>query len=96
LRGDILLGFVAIGAAASIAGMIWPFRRGYLGIVVNFLAGVTGAIVGPLLSFLILPWARGHDTPARLFFAALGAIAALCGVHLVWNRRARRRTTRAA
>jgi uncharacterized membrane protein YeaQ/YmgE (transglycosylase-associated protein family) len=85
---DALLAWAAIGAAASLAGMIWPFRRGVLGIVVNLLAGVTGAVVSGVLSYVVLPAGTHGDTPARLFFAALGALAALGLVHAAWTRAA--------
>jgi uncharacterized membrane protein YeaQ/YmgE (transglycosylase-associated protein family) len=84
LIADSWLGWIAIGAAAGLAGMLWPFQRGALGVVVNFVAGVAGAIVAALLSFLVLPGA--HDVPARLAFAAVGALGALGLVHALWVR----------
>jgi uncharacterized membrane protein YeaQ/YmgE (transglycosylase-associated protein family) len=83
---DSVLGWIAIGAAASLAGMIWPFQRGASGIILNFALGVGGSIGAALLSFLILPGA--HDAPARLAFAAGGALLSLCAAHALWTRRA--------
>ncbi|MGD0675414.1 MAG: hypothetical protein ABSC94_08350 [Polyangiaceae bacterium] len=89
--GDKWLAWVAIGIAAALAGMIWPFRRGAIGVVVNLLAGVAGALVVAALGGLVLPQTREHDNPARLFFAALGALAALGITHAACLRRAERR-----
>jgi uncharacterized membrane protein YeaQ/YmgE (transglycosylase-associated protein family) len=91
MNADIVLGWAAIGAAASLAGMIWPFRRGALGVVVNLVAGIAGAVVVALLSLLVLPGGERSDTPARLLFAALGALAALGLVHAGWTRHVRGR-----
>ncbi len=88
---DSLLAWVAIGAAASLAGMIWPFRRGALGVVVNLMAGVAGALLAGLASHLFLPAKSTSNDQARLFFAALGGIAALGVVHAAWNRMIERR-----
>jgi uncharacterized membrane protein YeaQ/YmgE (transglycosylase-associated protein family) len=95
VNADSVLGWMAIGAAASLAGMIWPFRRGAAGVVVNLVAGVVGAVVGALLSYLVVPWAPHGDGPARLVFAALGALASLGLVHAAWIRNARSRSARA-
>jgi uncharacterized membrane protein YeaQ/YmgE (transglycosylase-associated protein family) len=99
IGGDDALAWVAIGAAASLAGMIWPFRRGGVGVVANLFVGAGGAVLAALLSCLILPWSSYGHTPARLFFAAFGAIAALGIVHLAYERYvryvARRRLKRA-
>jgi hypothetical protein len=81
-----VLGWMAIGAAASLAGMIWPFRRGVLGVVVNLCAGVGGAVMAALLSYLLVPPPRGAGM-TRLFFAAAGAIASLGLAHAIWIRR---------
>ncbi|MDP9150152.1 MAG: hypothetical protein M3O36_09465 [Myxococcota bacterium] len=93
METDTVFGFVAIGVAASLAGMIWPFQRGALGIVVNVVAGVLGSVLGGLTSYVVL----SRQTPAHLFFAALGALALLFLVHAAWVRvadsiRARRTT----
>ncbi len=86
LAADSWLGWIAIGAGASLAGMLWPFQRGALGVVVNFVAGVGGAIVAAFASFLVLPGA--HAAPARLAFAAVGALGSLGAVHALWVRHA--------
>jgi len=91
MASDAVVSWVLIGAAASLAGMIWPFRRGALGIVVNLIAGMLGAVVAGLLSYAVLPWGTHGDTPVRLLFAALGALAALGVAHAVWLRASERR-----
>ena len=88
---DSVLAWIAIGAAASLAGMIWPFRRGAAGVVVNLLAGAAGAVLAGLSSYAFLPAQGGASDPARLFYAALGAIASLGIVHAAWNRVMERR-----
>jgi uncharacterized membrane protein YeaQ/YmgE (transglycosylase-associated protein family) len=80
------LAWIAIGAAASLAGMIWPFRRGAVGVVLNLLAGILGALLAGLLSYVVLPRTSHGETPARLTFAALGALAMLGLVHAAWLR----------
>jgi uncharacterized membrane protein YeaQ/YmgE (transglycosylase-associated protein family) len=84
---DSIFGWIAIGAAASFAGMIWPFHRGAVGIFLNLLLGIGGAVLLALASFLVVPGA--HATPIRLAFAAVGAIAALWIAHAVWSPRGR-------
>lgn len=96
METDIVFGFVAIGVAASLAAMIWPFQRGALGIIVNVFVGALGAVLGGLASYLVLPWANHRETPARLFFAALGALAFLFIVHAAWVRVADSLRTRRA
>jgi len=87
MTADTMLAWVVIGVAASLAGMVWPFRRGAAGVAVNMVAGAAGAIAAGLLSYLVLPSARPDSEPARLFFAALGALAALGLAHAAWTRR---------
>jgi uncharacterized membrane protein YeaQ/YmgE (transglycosylase-associated protein family) len=94
MSGDTVLGWVAIGAAASLAGMIWPFRRGVLGIIVNLVAGTAGAVLVALASYIVFPAGSHGETPARLWFAALGALAALGVVHAAWLRAAPRAPAR--
>jgi uncharacterized membrane protein YeaQ/YmgE (transglycosylase-associated protein family) len=89
MNADTVLGWVGIGAAASLAAMIWPFRRGAIGVVGNLVAGIVGAVAVALLSYLVTPSPSTADGPVRLFFAALGAIASLCLVHAAWSRHAR-------
>jgi uncharacterized membrane protein YeaQ/YmgE (transglycosylase-associated protein family) len=83
----MVLGWIAIGAAASLAGMIWPFRRGALGVVLNLVMGVGGALVAALFSYFAVPAGQPRETGTRLFFAAVGALAALVIVHFAWRRR---------
>ena len=90
MHTDIVLGWIAIGAAASLAAMIWPFRRGALGVALNLLTGIGGAIGMALVSYLV--WPSPHTAPARLLFAAIGAIGALWLVHAAWSKYARGRT----
>jgi uncharacterized membrane protein YeaQ/YmgE (transglycosylase-associated protein family) len=91
MRIDTVLAWVAIGAAASLAGMIWPFRRGALGVALNLLAGILGAILAGLLSYVVLPRSTHGETPARLTFAALGALTMLGLAHAEWLRIQERR-----
>jgi uncharacterized membrane protein YeaQ/YmgE (transglycosylase-associated protein family) len=83
---DSILGWGAIGAAASLAGMIWPFRRGTLGVVVNLVAGIAGALLGGVLSSVALRPAARQDGALTLFFAAAGALIVLGIVHAVWPK----------
>jgi uncharacterized membrane protein YeaQ/YmgE (transglycosylase-associated protein family) len=86
-----LFAWIAIGAAASLAGMIWPFRRGVVGVVVNLLVGSSGAVLAALLSYAVLPHSGDPLTIARLLFAAIGSIAALGLTHAVWLRQVDRK-----
>jgi uncharacterized membrane protein YeaQ/YmgE (transglycosylase-associated protein family) len=83
---DSVLGWMAIGAAASLASMIWPFLRGGAGVFLKLFLGPLGAIAGAVISHAILP-----DEPPteRLLFAAVGAIAALGLSQFAWHRYAR-------
>jgi uncharacterized membrane protein YeaQ/YmgE (transglycosylase-associated protein family) len=83
---DSVLGWMAIGAAASLAAMVWPFLRGGAGVFLKLVLGPVGAVAGALLSHAVLP-----DEPPteRLLFAAVGAIAALVLSQLAWHRYAR-------
>jgi uncharacterized membrane protein YeaQ/YmgE (transglycosylase-associated protein family) len=86
---DSVLGWMALGAAASLASMVWPFLRGGAGVFLKLMIGPLGAIVGAALSHAILP----HESPTeRLFFAAVGAIAALGLSQFAWYRYARSRS----
>jgi uncharacterized membrane protein YeaQ/YmgE (transglycosylase-associated protein family) len=88
---DAVLGSIAIGVAASLAAMIWPFRRGASGIALNIVTGVLGATGAALISYAVAP---SPAMPEHLFFAAVGAIAALGMVHALWARRAHERRPR--
>ncbi len=87
---DTLWACAALGAAASLAGMIWPFRRGPLGVVANLLAGVAGALIAVIVASAALPGVRSGGAPTWFFFAVLGALAAIGLVHAVWLRRVER------
>jgi hypothetical protein len=94
---DTVLGWAAIGLAASLAAMVWTFRRGALGVAINAFVAVTGAILVPLVSLLILPHASAgnrYEAPGRLVLAAVGALVALGIAHGIWTWRAHQ--TRAA
>jgi len=83
---DSLLGWLAIGAAASLAGMIWPFLRGGAGVVLKMVLGPLGAIAGAVLSHAIAP----SESPAeQLVFAAVGALLVLALSQVAWVRYAR-------
>jgi uncharacterized membrane protein YeaQ/YmgE (transglycosylase-associated protein family) len=83
---DSVLGWLAIGAAASLATMMWPFLRGGAGVFLKLFLGPLGAVAGALISHIILP----DESPAeRLLFAAIGAIAALAIIQIAWTRHAR-------
>ena len=84
-----ILAWMAIGAAASLAGMLWPFRRGAMGVLVNLVAGIAGAAALGFASHFLLPSSGAR--PLRLLFAAFGAIAALLVAHAAWNRHVRDR-----
>jgi|SRR5258708_4553876 uncharacterized membrane protein YeaQ/YmgE (transglycosylase-associated protein family) len=93
MGGDMVLGWVAIGMAASLAGMIWPFRRGAIGVVANLLVGETGALVAGLICYVLLSEGGQEHAYASLLFAALGALAALGIAHVAhagWERRVSR------
>lgn len=91
---DAWYSWAAIGAAASLAGMIWAFRRGVLGVVANFAAGIGGALIGGVLAASAAPQKlfRGPAIPGipapagpwPLFFAGVGAIVGLLALHIAW------------
>jgi uncharacterized membrane protein YeaQ/YmgE (transglycosylase-associated protein family) len=86
---DSLIGWLAIGAAASLAGMIWPFLRGSAGVVLKLLLGPAGAIAGGLISKAILP---SETQGLQLLFAALGALLVLGASQVAWVRYARQKS----
>jgi uncharacterized membrane protein YeaQ/YmgE (transglycosylase-associated protein family) len=83
---DSVLGWMAIGAAASLAAMMWPFMRGGAGVFIKLFLGPLGAIAGAVISHVILP---NEPPQERLFFAAVGAIVALGLSQFAWQRYAR-------
>jgi uncharacterized membrane protein YeaQ/YmgE (transglycosylase-associated protein family) len=84
-----VFGWMAIGVAASLAAMMWPFRRGYLGVIVNLVVGPLGAVALGFLSLLFWPAGRPHQGPVHLFFAAAGALAGLGLMHVIWSHNRR-------
>jgi uncharacterized membrane protein YeaQ/YmgE (transglycosylase-associated protein family) len=64
--------------------MIWPFRRGAVGVLLNVLAGMTGALLAVLFSYVVIQGA-GAESPLRLAFAALGSWVGLVIVHVAWT-----------
>lgn len=83
---DSVLGWLAIGAAASLAGMIWPFLRGGTGVLVKMIIGPLGAVAGGLLGRVVLP---NESATAHLLFAAVGALALLGVSQIAWHRHVR-------
>ncbi len=86
---DSVLGWMAIGAAASLAALMWPFLRGGAGVFIKLLLGPLGAVLGAVLSHVVLP----HEPPIeRLVFAAVGAAVSLVALQVVWQRYTRSKT----
>jgi hypothetical protein len=91
---DSWYAYFAIGAAASLGGMVWAFRRGVLGVLANFAAGIGGALIGGALTHRgnphhvlrgpAIPGIPAPAGPMHLFFAGMGAIFALLVLHLAW------------
>jgi uncharacterized membrane protein YeaQ/YmgE (transglycosylase-associated protein family) len=77
-----VVAWLAIGASASLAGWIWPFRRGALGALLNIALGMAGGIVAPLI---VVSVGSSPSSPACLAWAAIGAIAALLLGQLGWR-----------
>lgn len=93
MTADAWLSWAAIGAAASLGGMIWAFRRGVLGVLANFAAGIGGALVGgslaqvsspQLLRGPAIPGIPAPAGPSPLFFAGVGALVGLLVLHVAW------------
>jgi hypothetical protein len=101
MSADTWLASAAIGAAASLGGMILAFRRGFIGVVVNFVAGIGGALIGGALAQAAspqrtfggpaIPGIPAPAGPSPLFLSGVGAIGALVLLHLVWALRLTRR-----
>ncbi len=81
MSSTMFLACIAIGVGAALAAMTWPFRRGPLGVVIVFAAGIGGALGLTALSYTFLP-VRG--SPTHLLFATAGAIGVLLLTHGVW------------
>ena len=82
---EVMLAWVGIGLAASIAAMIWPMRRGVVGIAINAAIGIGGALSLGLLGHFLHLYGRLASAQS-FFFAALGAILALTISHIGWWR----------
>jgi hypothetical protein len=78
----VVLAWIGIGLAASLAAMIWPMRRGVVGIALNMGSGIAGAVLFALLGRAIgaYPSLAANGSYA---FAAVGALFALALVHLL-------------
>jgi hypothetical protein len=85
---EILIAWVGIGLAASIAGWIWPFRRGIAGIAMNVGISVGGAVLFGILGILFGLY-RYPNTGAGFLLVAIGAIGALVLFHAIWSKRTR-------
>ena len=82
---EVIFAWIAIGVCASIAGWIWPFHRGWVGIVLNACIAVIGAVGLGLLGYFFGAYGRTVATVSMLF-AAVGAVGALTLAHVVWAR----------
>ena len=82
---EVLLAWIGIGLAASIAAMIWPMRRGVAGIAINATIGIGGALSLGLLGHFLHLYGRLASAQS-FFFAAVGAILALTISHISWWR----------
>lgn len=91
--GTDLWAWVLIGAACSLAGMIYPFRRGFAGVASNAVAGMAGAVALGICSWMALHGSAHHRGDWTLAFAAAGALAAILLLHAsyMWRLRAKRR-----
>jgi hypothetical protein len=95
MSADSWYAWFAIGLAASLGGMIWAFRRGVPGVVANFAAGIAGGLLGGALAHAAhpqhvlrgpaIPGIPAPAGPLNLFFAGVGAIAALVVLHVAWG-----------
>ena len=82
---EVILAWIGIGFGAGIAAMIWPMRRGVVGIVINGAIGIVGAVSLALLGYFLHLY--GQLASAQSFFSAgLGAILALTIAHVGWWR----------
>jgi hypothetical protein len=78
----LLLSWLAIGAAFGLATLLWPFRRGAAGAVINMLLAMSGAVLGGL--FAVFVGHRPAAEPACLPFVAAGTLAAVCVGRVAW------------
>jgi hypothetical protein len=84
LGTSMIVAWIAIGMAASIAGWILPFRRGVTGLLVTAAACLLGSVLFGLAGALWLP-DRPESPAVDLIFSAGGALFFLIAVHLGWE-----------
>jgi len=82
-----VLGWILVGAAASLAAMAWPFTR-RARFATNLLLGGIGALVGALVAVAL--WRLPPRSGVCLGAAAAGSLTSLLLGHLVWIAMARR------
>lgn len=80
--GMPLLSWTVIGIALGMATLLWPFRRGAVGAVVNLLLAVSGAALGGL--FGVYVWHCPPEGAGCLTFVAAGTLATVCVGHVAW------------
>ncbi|HEY8088387.1 MAG TPA: hypothetical protein VIF09_11095 [Polyangiaceae bacterium] len=76
-------GWVCIGLGAALAALVWPFRRGVLGVALNSSAAIAGAVGAASLGVTL---GLSRDDPRCLPVAVAGAFALLGLVHVSWTR----------
>jgi uncharacterized membrane protein YeaQ/YmgE (transglycosylase-associated protein family) len=81
---EVVLAWVAIGWCASMAGWIWPFRRGVAGLVVNMSVAIGGSVLAGLFALLLGGHGRTLVTTSFLW-SFVGAFAALALTHALWT-----------
>ena len=72
---DDIIAWIVIGAAASLAAMVLPGRRGSGGVVASLASGVLGAAVFGLVARWLLPGSMHERSVWSLPCAAFGALA---------------------
>lgn len=77
--------WLAMGLAAAIAAWILPFRRGVVGIAVNAVVALFGAVAFPMLG-LAIGITKSTRDPNGFALAALGSIGLLVLLHVLWER----------
>ncbi len=93
MMGQLLLSWMVIGIALGLATLLWPFRRGAFGAVVNLLLAVSGASMGGLFGIYV-----EHCSPEGtecLTFVAAGTLATVCVGHVAWLATAGRKQAHA-
>ena len=83
--GNDLWGWALIGAACSVAGMIFPFRRGVVGVMANLIAGMVGALVLGAVGWALLHGVPHYSRSWALPFAAAGSLASILAIHLSYS-----------